>query len=348
MSDKNISRRQFLKTAFVAAAATAVAVPTIQALASGASGFARAPLTAAAQSIFPFPMNQVTLQSGTAPFTGNRDREYAYLLFLDNDRMLYNFKVTAGLSTNGAAALGGWDAPDCNLRGHGTGHYLKALAQAYASSGDSQYLTKITYMITELGKCQDAMPGKGYSAGFLAGYPETQFIQLESLTTYPTIWAPYYTCHKIMAGLLACYQLAGSAQALTIVTKMADWVYGRLSKLSRSLLQQMWTLYIAGEFGGMNETLAELYTITGNANHLTAATLFDNDHLFTPMSNNQDVLNGFHANQHIPQVTGALRVYDQNSNSYYYTIAENFWNMVVGHHIYCIGGTGDEIGRAHV
>ena len=342
MSDKNISRREFLKTAFVAAAATAVAIPTIQALAQGqSSGFVRAPFAAAPQSVFPFGMNQVTLNSGTtAPFIGNRDRENSYLLFLDNDRMLYNFKVTAGLSTNGAAALGGWDAPTVLLRGHSTGHYLKALAQAYASSGNSQFLTKINYMITELKKCQDASPSRGFSVGYLAGYPETQFDQLEDLTTYPTIWAPYYTCHKIMAGLLACYELAGNATALTIVTKMADWVYNRLSVLSASLRAQMWALYIAGEYGGMNETMADIHAITGNPNHLTAATYFDNTSFFNSLASNQDVLNGKHANQHIPQITGALKIYERNNNSFYYDVASNFWEMVTGHHIYAYGGTG--------
>ncbi len=200
MPEKTISRRQFVKTAFAAAAATAATIPAIQAMAANKSGFSRAPLTAAAQTIFPFPMNQVTLQTGTAPFTGNRDREYSYLLFLDDNRMLYNFRTAAGLSTQGAAALGGWDAPDVLLRGHSTGHYLSGLAQAYVSSGNSQYLTKINNMVTQLGLCQDASPSQGYNTGYLAGYPETQFAQLEQLTTYPTIWAPYYTCHKIMAG----------------------------------------------------------------------------------------------------------------------------------------------------
>jgi hypothetical protein len=143
-----------------------------------------------------------------------------------------------------------------------------------------------------------------------------------------------------MAGLLACYQLAGSAVALDIVTKMADWVYGRLSRLTRSRLQQMWALYIAGEFGGMNETLAEMYAITGNPNHLTAATFFDNDNLFIDLSNSVDRLNGKHANQHIPQVTGALAVFDQNNDPYYYSIASNFWNIVTSAHLYAIGGTG--------
>ncbi len=336
---KKLTRRKFLKVAGVTAG---VAVTAGAANPGGIASLLAAPLNAAPQSIFPFALNQVTLNSGTtAPFIGNRDREYAYLTFVDNDRMLYNFKVAAGLSTNGAAALGGWDAPDVQLRGHSTGHYLKALAQAYAGGGGSAYLTKINYMITELGKCQDASPSRGYNVGYLGGYPETQFAQLEQLVTYPTIWAPYYTCHKIMAGLLSCYQLAGSTQALTIVTKMADWVYGRLSKLTASLRSQMWALYIAGEYGGMNEVMAEIYAITGNPNHLTTATYFDNTNFFNSLSNNQDVLNGMHANQHIPQITGALQVYDQNNNAFYYNVASNFWDIVTSHHIYCIGGTGD-------
>jgi DUF1680 family protein len=340
--NKQISRQDFLKAAIVAGAAAAV--PTISTLKSQEPVHAASlfePLGVSPQTVFPFPLGQVTLQNSTAPFTGNRDRTYSYLLFLNDDRMLYNFKVTAGLSTNGAQAPGGWDAPDVKLRGHSTGHYLKALSQAYASTGDGQYLNKINYLVTELGRCQDASPSRGFRTGYLAGYPEDQFAQLENLATYPTIWAPYYTCHKIMAGLLAAYQLAGNNQALTIVTRMADWVYGRLSPLPRTRLQQMWALYIAGEFGGMNETLAELYTITGTANHLTAATFFDNDNLFPAMSNNQDTLNGKHANQHIPQITGALRVYDQNNNAFYYNVAENFWNIVTSTHMYCIGGTGE-------
>ena len=338
-----IPRRTFLKVA----GATAWLGVAGAALPPGIADRADAQPLASAQTVFPFPLDQVTLQAGTAPFTGNRDRMYAYLLFLDNDRMLYNFRVTAGLATLGAQPLGGWDAPDVKLRGHSTGHYLKALAQAYASSGNAQFKTKIDSMIAELGKCQAASPSRGYSAGYLAGYPEDQFILLESLTTYPTIWAPYYTCHKIMAGLLACYELGGSSQALDIVKKMADWVYGRLSKLTRARLQQMWALYIAGEYGGMNETLAEIHAITGVQNHLTAATFFDNDSLFTPCANNQDQLNGKHANQHIPQATGALRVYDQTSTPFYYNVASNFWDIVVNHHMYAIGGTGQgEIFRA--
>ncbi len=339
MATKTLTRRKFLKVAGVTAGAAAAATAANP---GGLTSLLAAPPSALPQTVFPFANNQVTLNTGTtAPFIGNRDRENSYLTFLDNDRMLYNFRVTSGLSTNGAAALGGWDAPTVLLRGHSTGHYLKALAQAYAGGGGSSYLTKINYMVTELGKCQDANPGRGYNVGYLAGYPETQFDQLEDLTTYPTIWAPWYTCHKIMAGLLACYQLAGSAQALTIVTKMADWAYNRLSVLSASLRAQMWALYIAGEYGGMNETMAEIHAITNNPNHLTCATYFDNTNFFNSLAANSNVLNGKHANQHIPQITGALKIYDRNNNSFYYDVAYNFWEMVVnGTHCYAYGGTG--------
>ncbi len=285
-----------------------------------------------------FDLGKVSLQSSI--FTDHRDKDYAYLLSVNDDQMLYNFRSAAGLDVKGAQPLTGWDASDCNLRGHSTGHYLSALALAYASSGDVKFKNKIDYMITELGKCQDALSTK-YSPGFLSGYSEEQFIKLEQYTTYPTIWAPYYTLHKIMAGLVDCYQFGGNTQALEISKKMGDWVYGRLSKLPKDQLQKMWSMYIAGEFGGMNEVMAKLYAITGDEKYLTTAKYFDNPKLFTPMANNNDTLGGMHANQHIPQIIGALQIFDENKDPNYYNIASNFWNMVTGHHIYSIGGTGE-------
>ncbi len=287
----------------------------------------------------PFSLSQVSLAS--SPFTENRDRTLSYLRFLDSERMLHMFRVTAGLSSS-AQAMGGWEAPDCLLRGHSMGHYLVALSQAYASSQDSQYKTRVTYLVTELGKCQDALyTNKGCAYGFLSAYNEDQFKLLETYTTYPTIWAPYYTFHKIMAGLLAAYNLTGNTQALDIAKKMGSWVYNRLSRCTKDQLTRMWAIYIAGEYGGMNEVLAELYSITGDSTYMTAAGFFDNDAFFTALSNNQDQLSGRHANQHIPQTIGALRIYDQNKNSFYYNVANNFWRMVTGHHMYVIGGTSE-------
>jgi DUF1680 family protein len=287
----------------------------------------------------PFDLHQVTLQESV--FTENRDRDYEYLLSRDEDQMLYNFREAAGLDTGKGSPMDGWDAPNCNLRGHTTGHYLSALALAYASSGDDRFKKKIGYIVRELGVCQDAMAASGqFGPGFLSGYSEEQFIKLEQYAKYPEIWAPYYTLHKIMAGLLDCYELAGNVRALEITEKLGDWVYTRLSRLSRGQLAQMWAMYIAGEYGSINETLARLYAITGRQSYFTAAKYFDNDSLFIPMARNVDTLADMHANQHIPGIIGALEVFSVSGEPYYYDVAANFWEMVVGRRIYNIGGTG--------
>ena len=287
----------------------------------------------------PFPLSQVTLLD--SPFKDAMDRTCSYLRFLDADRMLYSFRSNYGLSTQGAQAPGGWEATDCKLRGHSMGHFLVALAQAYASTGDEQYKTKAEYIIDELEKCQNEATNQGYNAGFLSAYGEYQFEELEQLQTYPNIWAPYYTQHKIFSGLIACYNQLGSTKALDIVKKMGDWVYNRLSTVDPVQLQRMWDLYIAGEYGGMNDVLAELHEITQEEKYTTTAKYFDHNKIFTPCAANQDRLSGNHANQTIPKITGALRVYEQTNEQEYYDIAANFWNMVTGHHMYVIGGTSD-------
>lgn len=287
----------------------------------------------------PFDLNQVILQDRL--FISNRDRTYEYLLSINEEQMLYNFRDAALLDTKNVSPMSGWDSPDCNLRGHTIGHYLSALAQAYASSGEDKFKTKLDYIITELQKCQDSMAASGkFSPGFLSGYSEDQFIKLEELTTYPKIWAPYYTLHKIMAGLLDCYTLASNTKAIDICLKLGDWVYARLSRLSKEKLNNMWSLYIAGEFGGMNEVMAKLYSLTGCNDYITAAKFYNNDKLYIPMANNYDTLGDMHANQHIPQIIGALQIFNETKEPYYYDVANNFWSMIIDSHIYNIGGTG--------
>jgi DUF1680 family protein len=186
-------------------------------------------------------------------------------------------------------------------------------------------------------------PGPSH-AGYLAAYPETQFIELEQYATYPKIWAPWYTCHMIMRGLLDAYRLTGNQRALEIVLGMADWAYSRLSNLPRAQLDRMWRIYIGGEYNAMPVVLAELYAITGNENHLKTAECFVNTYLFDAAIHNQDTLNGKHANQHIPQYQGYLRIFDYAkqtdyyNRSDYYTAAANFWDMVVPHRVYTDGG----------
>nr|WP_203691433.1 beta-L-arabinofuranosidase domain-containing protein [Streptomyces sp. SID12488] len=178
-------------------------------------------------------------------------------------------------------------------------------------------------------------------AGFLAAYPETQFIALESMTSgdYTKVWAPYYTAHKILKGLLDAYLATDDTRALDLASGMCDWMYSRLSKLPDATLQRMWGIFSSGEFGGIVETIVDLYTITAKADHLALAKLFDLDTLIDACAANTDTLNGLHANQHIPIFTGYVRLYDATGETRYLTAAKNFWGMVVPQRMYGIGGT---------
>ncbi|MGC0333577.1 DUF1680 family protein [Streptomyces sp. SAI-170] len=177
--------------------------------------------------------------------------------------------------------------------------------------------------------------------GFLAAYPETQFIALESMTAsdYTRVWAPYYTAHKILRGLLDAHLATGDTRALDLASGMGDWMHFRLSRLPEATLQRMWGLFSSGEFGGIVEAICDLHALTGKPEHLALARLFDLDRLIDACAAGTDILDGLHANQHIPIFTGYLRLYDATGEERYLTAARNFWRMVVPHRMYGIGGT---------
>ncbi|MFJ4521668.1 beta-L-arabinofuranosidase domain-containing protein [Streptomyces sp. NPDC088810] len=177
--------------------------------------------------------------------------------------------------------------------------------------------------------------------GFLAAYPETQFIQLESMTgsDYTKVWAPYYTAHKILRGLLDAHLATGDARALDLASGMGDWMYARLSRLPAATLQRMWGIFSSGEYGGIVEAICDLHDRSGKPEHLALARLFDLDRLIDACAADTDVLDGLHANQHIPIFTGLVRLYDATGEQRYLTAAKNFWRMVVPHRMYGIGGT---------
>jgi DUF1680 family protein len=177
--------------------------------------------------------------------------------------------------------------------------------------------------------------------GFLAAYPETQFIELESMTRgdYTRVWAPYYTAHKILRGLLDAHLATGDDRALDLASGLCDWMYSRLSKLPDATLQRMWGIFSSGEFGGIVEAIVDLHALTGKPEHLALARLFDLDRLIDACAANTDILDGLHANQHIPIFTGYVRLYDATGEERYLTAARNFWDMVVPHRMYGIGGT---------
>ncbi|WP_338702336.1 beta-L-arabinofuranosidase domain-containing protein [Streptomyces sp. Q6] len=179
--------------------------------------------------------------------------------------------------------------------------------------------------------------------GFLAAYPETQFIALESMTSgdYTKVWAPYYTAHKILRGLVDAHLATDDPKALDLAEGLCDWMYSRLSRLPAATLQRMWGIFSSGEFGGMVEAVCDLYTLSGNPRHLALARLFDLDKLIDACAAAQDTLSGLHANQHIPVFTGLLRLYDETGEQRYLDAARNFWDMVVPPRMYAIGGTSD-------
>ncbi|MBC8090204.1 MAG: glycoside hydrolase family 127 protein [Phycisphaerae bacterium] len=180
--------------------------------------------------------------------------------------------------------------------------------------------------------------------GFVSAYPETQFLRLEEFATYggnQGIWAPYYTLHKIIAGLLDAHTLTGNAQALQVASKIGDWTYSRLSKLRPEQFDRMWNMYIAGEYGGANDAFASLHALRPDKpGYLTVARYFDNRNVKDPTVAGRDILDGRHANQHTPQFIGYLRVFEQNDVPEYKTAATNFWDMVVPHRVYSHGGVG--------
>lgn len=275
-------------------------------------------------------------------FYDAQERMHRYLLNMEDDRMLYHFRKASGLDTRGADSPDGWDAEECKLRGHTTGHYLSALSLCYHATGDERIREKALYLVHSLKECQEAFSGmEGYGKGFLSGYSEEQFDLLEEYTPYPKIWAPYYTLHKIIAGLLDCYQYIGSEEALTVAEEMGMWTWRRLKRLPRRQLVKMWSMYIAGEFGGMNMVMAQLAGLTGREEFIDCARLFDNDKLFTPLSKYQDMLSGMHANQHIPQILGALEIYKVTGTKRYRQIAEVFWRTVTKNRAYAPGGVGE-------
>lgn len=344
----------------------------------------------------PFALSQVSLQADATgketKFIQNRDKFIRTLAKTDPNSFLYMFRHAFGQpQPEGAKPLGTWDTRDTKLRGHATGHYLTAIAQAYASSGYDQSLQndfsqKMTYMVDALynlsqlsgkpatpggpsvadPKLVPKGPGKtdydsdltdagirndywNWGKGFISAYPPDQFIMLEAGAKYGgqknQVWAPYYTLHKILAGLLDIYDVSGNKKALEIATNMSDWVHARLSQLPKDTLIKIWNTYIAGEYGGMNETMARMYQLTGEKNYLKTAEMFDNVRVFFGdtqhshgLAKNVDLFRGLHANQHIPQIVGSLEMYKASNDPAYYKVADNFWYKIVNDYMYSIGG----------
>lgn len=253
-------------------------------------------------------------------------KEVDYLKSLDADRLMRGFGDISGRKIN-AEKYGGWETSA--IQGHTLGHYLTAVSQAFASSGDKE-LKKITdYMISVLEGCQ-------LKNGYLHAIPESHFDQIEKGNTSGT-WVPWYSMHKILAGLIDVYTFTGNKDALTIASKLGDWVYSHTSKWTEETQKTVLNV----EYGGMNDCLYNLYKYTKSENHLSAAHSFDEMSLFQPLSESKDILNGKHANTTIPKIIGALNRYTVTGEEYYLQVACNFWEMVIQNHTYITGGNSE-------
>ncbi|MFC3492545.1 beta-L-arabinofuranosidase domain-containing protein [Glycomyces rhizosphaerae] len=311
----------------------------------------------------PFTLGAVRVDDASV-FARARDEMLHLARVYPVDRLLAVFRRNAGLDTRGAIPPGNWEdfghpderawseadypgrehAPTANLlRGHYAGHFLSMLAMAAAGEDDPALQSKVDELVAGLVEIRDALAATGrYSHyGFLAAYGEWQFSRLEDCAPYGEIWAPYYTCHKLMAGLLDAYELVGNEQALGLANAMGRWVHRRLVRLDPERRQRMWSLYIAGEFGGMNETLARLSAAAEEPRFLETASFFDQESVLEAGASGTDILTDMHANQHLPQLIGYVDEYEQTGEARYLEAAKGIWDQIVPGRMYAHGGTGE-------
>ena len=275
----------------------------------------------------PFAAGRVQLLDG--PFKDAQTWNMAFMKRQSPDRLLHVFRVNAGIPSS-AEPLGGWEKPDCELRGHFVGHYLSACALLYASTGDAEIKQRADYIVSVLAKCQKKLN----SGGYLSAFPLELFDRLDARKN---VWAPFYTYHKIMAGLLDMHMLAGNARALAVLKGMAAWTDQWTAARTPEHMQDILTT----EYGGMNEVLYNLAAVTGDARWLKVGDRFNKAVFFDPLAARHDALKGLHMNTHVPQVIGAARRFELSGDHRYGEIARFFWDTVADSRTYVTGGSSN-------
>lgn len=261
-----------------------------------------------------------------------------YLGSLEPDRLLFHYRALAGLpQVEGARPYNGWDSGF--IRGHMAGHYLSAASRMAAATGDASFREKADYLVAELAKCQVALQQDGY----LAAFPSGAFDRLEGKPgDGGGVVVPYYTIHKIMAGLLDAHHYLGNTQALAVAVKMAGYFEKRLAALDAGQIEKMFRTDRSrnpqNEFGAMSDALAELSEITGDRKHLAAAQLFNRPWFVAPLAKGEDRLSGLHANTHISQALGIAHCANLTGDAGQSKASENFWKIVTAEHSFVIGG----------
>lgn len=321
----------------------------------------------------PLPLSAVRLTGG--PLKRAQELGLQNLLRLDMDRLMYRFRERAGLAPKATDGYGSWEGAGRQLTGHMAGHYLSAVSYMYAATGDAECKRRVDYLVNEYKEIQDKQ-GDGYIGALMGSLPPEvtpvdDKVELngrtydvytssnggrpqsavdgkplfESITQGEIrsggfdlngMWSPWYVQHKLFAGLRDAYCQTGNRQALAVELKFAEWVEHIVGSLDAAQIQRM----LATEFGGMNESLADLYADTGDERWLRLSRKFHHDAIVNPLANGQDILGGKHGNTQVPKLLGELARYIYAGEKPDGDAAKFFWEAVVNHHTFATGGHG--------
>ncbi len=285
---------------------------------------------------YAFNLKDVRLLEGS-PFKNAMEKDSAYLIVIEPDRLLHRFHKNAGLSTKGDV-YGGWESE--NLSGHTLGHYLSACSMFYANTGNTEFKKRVDYIVDELERCQVAR-----KTGYVGAIPneDTIFARVSRGDIKSGGfdlnggWSPWYTVHKVMAGLVDAYLYCDNEKALKIVTGMADWT----ERTIRNLNEEQRLKMLMCEYGGMNDVLANIYSITGNKRYLDLSYKFYDEFVMGQLAKEIDPMPGKHSNTNVPKAIGSARQYELTGLGSDKTIASFFWDIMVHHHTYVIGGNSN-------
>lgn len=280
----------------------------------------------------PFPLSSVRLLE--SPFKEAQETDLKYILSLDADRLLAPYFKEAGLESK-AINYPNWE--NTGLDGHIGGHYISALAEMYAATGNQQIKERLDYMLANLEKCQQKN-GNGYIGGVPGSKELWQDIAKGKIDagsfSLNKKWVPWYNIHKVYAGLVDAYNLTGNEKAKNMLIQLSDWCLTLTANLSDDQIQEI----LRSEHGGMNEVFADVAVITGDKKYLTLAQKFSHKVILDPLLENKDVLNGMHANTQIPKVIGFMRVAEVSGDKEWANAANFFWKTVVDNRTISIGG----------
>lgn len=285
--------------------------------------------------VYNFDLQDVRLLD--SPFKENLERSTTWMLSIPVKSLLHSFRTNAGVFNGNEGGyfvtkkLGGWESLDCDLRGHTTGHILSGLAMAYGSTGIEAYKIKADSLVKGLAEVQEVLGQDGY----LSAFPQNL---INRAIAGKSVWAPWYTQHKIFSGLIDQYLYCDNKTALDIVKKMSAWAYKKLSKLTPEQRKTM----LRNEFGGMNDSFYNLYAITGNPNDKWLAEFFYHEDVLDPLKKGEDILNPKHANTFIPKLIGLTRDLEIEGDKGQNQIADFFWNTMIDHHSFCTGSNSDK------